>query len=66
MSWNKEWIGYRGPVRVIVDDMNFIRGEAFDAIASGDVVAMGVRREDGEEIYFHPRDVFPTSQEEMA
>ena len=65
-KWNKEWIDYRGPVCAVADDMSIIRGEVFDTIASGDVAAMGVRREDGEEFYFHPRYVSPISQEEMA
>jgi hypothetical protein len=66
-KWNKEWIDYRGPVTVVADDMQVFRGEAFDTQVYGDMVAMGVRREsDGEEIYFHPRDVYPICREEMA
>ena len=65
-EWNKEWFDYRGPVTVVTEDMGIFRGEAFNTKVYGDMVAMGVRREGGEEIYFHPRYVRPISQEDMA
>lgn len=66
MSWNKEWITYRGSVEMIADDQTVHRGVARDAQYDWDLPVMVIECDDGQERWIHPRHVRPLSAWEYS
>ena len=59
MSWNKEWLTFKGPVRVVTSSQEVKRGTIVTASCRGDTPIAVVRCEDGSLITSHPRHVWP-------
>lgn len=59
MSWNQEWLTFKGPVRVVTSRQEVKNGVIVNAFCRGDMPVAVVRCENGNLITSHPKHVWP-------
>ena len=61
MDWRFDWEHYRGRVRIIGVNSDVTFGLVSRCYTKHGVPVMQIKNEDGETVYHHPRNVWPTT-----